>query len=156
MNPGLSKRSQKKTLGIHIGHDSGVSLVINGKIIADVAEEWFSRVKHYAGLPVRSIEYCLTTGKIASGDIDYIAIPSIQSSDDLGFLFNDVSIPDSSGVKFKNLIPTELKHGHILPSIKTLFSVKKLSLEKKQRSLLASIILCIPHRHITIKIGDVN
>jgi carbamoyltransferase len=156
MNPKLSKRSQKKILGIHIGHDSGVFLVINGKIIADVAEEWFSRVKHYAGLPVRSIEYCLTRGKIASDDIDYIAIPSIQSNYDLGFLFNDVSIPDSSGVKFKNLIPTELKHRYVLQSIKPPFYIKKFSLEKKQKSLLASIILCIPHRHITIKIGDVN
>ena len=46
-------------LGIHIGHDSSVALIRDGKIIADVAEERFTRTKHYAGLPIRSLEYCL-------------------------------------------------------------------------------------------------
>ena len=33
-------------LGIHKGHDSSAAIIKDGKIIADVQEERFSRVKH--------------------------------------------------------------------------------------------------------------
>lgn len=46
-------------LGVYLGHDSSASLVTNGKIVADVAEERFTRIKHYGGVPIRSIGYCL-------------------------------------------------------------------------------------------------
>ena len=64
-----------KVLGIHIGHDSSAALVVHGKIIADVAEERFSRVKHDAGLPLRSIDYCLKSQKLTMADIDAVAVP---------------------------------------------------------------------------------
>lgn len=73
-------------LGIHIGHDSGASLVMNGKIIADVAEERFVRVKHYCGMPVKSIEFCLKKGNIQIADIDAIAIPTAGSVPELNHL----------------------------------------------------------------------
>lgn len=63
-----------KTLGIHIGHDSGSSLIIDGQIVADVSEERFIRIKHYAGPPVNSINFCLTTGKISFEELDFIAV----------------------------------------------------------------------------------
>ena len=50
-----------KILGVHIGHDSSASLVIDGKIVADVAEERFNRIKHYAGLPRNAVNYCLNS-----------------------------------------------------------------------------------------------
>lgn len=67
-------------LGIHSGHDSSASLVMDGKIIADVAEERFTRIKHYAGLPINSIEYCLKAGNISINDTDVIAIPKKSRS----------------------------------------------------------------------------
>lgn len=63
-----------KTLGIHIGHDSGSSLIIDGQIVADVSEERFIRIKHYAGPPVNSINFCLTTGEISFEELDFIAV----------------------------------------------------------------------------------
>lgn len=63
-----------KILGIHIGHDSGSSLIIDGQIVADVSEERFVRIKHYAGLPVNSIHFCLNAGKISFDELDFIAI----------------------------------------------------------------------------------
>jgi carbamoyltransferase len=63
-------------LGVHIGHDSQVALVVDGRIIADVAEERFVRIKHFAGVPSRAIEYCLKQGGISIEDIDIIAIPT--------------------------------------------------------------------------------
>lgn len=63
-----------RVLGVHIGHDSSSSLTIDNQIIADVSEERYVRIKHYAGLPVHSIDFCLRAGKISFDEIDYIAI----------------------------------------------------------------------------------
>ncbi len=75
-------------LGIHIGHDSSAALIINGKIIADVAEERFNRIKHYCGLPIHAIEYCLFSQHLSMNDIDTIAISSCGIVEGLNFLFD--------------------------------------------------------------------
>ena len=62
-------------LGIHIGHDSSAALVRDGRIVADVAEERFVRIKHYSGLPLNAIAYCLQSQGLKMEDIDAIAVP---------------------------------------------------------------------------------
>jgi carbamoyltransferase len=47
---------------------------VDGKLIAAVEEERFRRVKHWAGLPVQSIKYCLGEAGIRVEDIDHIAV----------------------------------------------------------------------------------
>lgn len=76
-----------KILGVHIGHDSSAALMIDGKIVADVAEERFTRIKHFAGLPIQSIEYCLTAGNITMKDVDIIATPSAWPVLELNHIF---------------------------------------------------------------------
>ena len=75
-----------KVLGIHIGHDSSACLVVDGQIVADVAEERFSRIKHYAGWPCESIAHCLSVGGLEIDDIDVVAVPSSGSYPELNFL----------------------------------------------------------------------
>lgn len=75
-------------LGIHIGHDSSVALVRDGRIVADVAEERFLRIKHYCGLPIRSLDYCLRSQKLTMADIDIVAVPSARLVPDLNFLLD--------------------------------------------------------------------
>jgi len=75
-----------RVLGIHIGHDSSAALVVDGEIVADVAEERFTRTKHYAGLPVKSIGYCLKTGRISIEDVDAVAVPTAGSMPELNYL----------------------------------------------------------------------
>jgi carbamoyltransferase len=75
-------------LGIHIGHDSSAALVRDGRIVADVAEERFLRIKHYCGLPVRSLDYCLKSQKLTMADIDIVAVPAACSIPDLNFLLD--------------------------------------------------------------------
>ncbi|RJQ18364.1 MAG: hypothetical protein C4560_07405 [Nitrospiraceae bacterium] len=75
-------------LGVHIGHDSSACLVVDGKIVADVAEERFCRVKHYAGPPLKSIQYCLDSRRLTIEDIDIIAVPSMYSMPLLDIIFN--------------------------------------------------------------------
>jgi carbamoyltransferase len=64
-----------KILGLNSYHgDSSACLVIDGKLIAAVAEERFKREKHWSGLPLESINYCLKEANISIDDVDYIAI----------------------------------------------------------------------------------
>ena len=65
-----------RVLGVQVGHDSSAALVVDGRIVADVAEERFTRIKHYCGLPLSSIEYCLRAGGVSIRDIDVVAVPA--------------------------------------------------------------------------------
>ncbi|MBF0381322.1 MAG: carbamoyltransferase [Magnetococcales bacterium] len=53
-------------------HDSAACLVQDGKIIAAVQEERFTRKKNDSGFPNNSINYCLSAAEISINDIDYV------------------------------------------------------------------------------------
>ncbi len=74
-------------LGVHHGHDSCAALLRDGEIVADVAEERFTRLKHYCGLPWKSVAYCLKAGGISSMELDAVAIASSYQRPDLNYLF---------------------------------------------------------------------
>lgn len=118
-------------LGVNIGHDSSASLVADGIIIADVAEERFVRIKHFAGLPIRSIEYCLKEGKITPDDIDFIAIPTLYTEESLNYIFENFSYPISHHGILKKFIKSLLQKKNILPSIKPPLYIKKFSAGEK-------------------------
>jgi carbamoyltransferase len=62
-------------LGINAYHgDSSACLLIDGTLIAAVEEERFRRIKHWAGLPFESVQYCLKEGQLKLEDIDHIAV----------------------------------------------------------------------------------
>lgn len=62
-------------LGLNVYHaDSSACIVIDGKLIAAVEEERFTRVKHWAGFPVNSIAYCLEEAGIGIDEVDHCAI----------------------------------------------------------------------------------
>ena len=62
-------------LGINAYHaDSSASLLIDGKIVCATEEERFTRIKHWAGLPLQSIEFCLEFAKISIDQVDSICI----------------------------------------------------------------------------------
>lgn len=63
-------------LGVNISHDSSAALIKDGRIVADVAEERFSRVKHSCEFPARAIRHCLNAGNLSSHELDIIAIAS--------------------------------------------------------------------------------
>jgi carbamoyltransferase len=81
-------RNAMNILGIHIGHDSSAALVVDGRIVADVAEERFTRTKHYCGLPLHALDYCLKSQGITMTDIDAVAVPAACSVPDLNFLLD--------------------------------------------------------------------
>jgi carbamoyltransferase len=62
-------------LGINAYHgDSSACLIRDGVLVAAAEEERFARVKHWAGFPKSSIDYCLKYANIDLSDIQYIAI----------------------------------------------------------------------------------
>lgn len=93
-------------LGIFNGHDSSAVLLKDGKVIAAAQEERFNRIKHYAGLPVRSVEFCLKKGKIDSSDINYVSIPRLRNAPDIETLFGN---PKSGFLENDELIGNGLR-----------------------------------------------
>ncbi len=64
-------------IGLNAFHgDSAACLMVDGTMVAAVEEERFRRIKHWAGFPSHSIEYCLQAGGLTLADIDVIAINS--------------------------------------------------------------------------------
>ncbi len=53
-------------------HDSAAVLVCDGRIVAGVAEERLTRVKHQGGVPREAVRYCLETAGLKPDDIDHI------------------------------------------------------------------------------------
>ena len=61
-------------LGIHNGHDSGAAIVQNGKVLAAINEQRIRNIKHYAGVPSKSISEVIKISKIDPAQIDLISI----------------------------------------------------------------------------------
>ena len=65
-------------LGIHYGHDAGVAIVQNGKVIAAINEERIRNKKHYNGIPEFSLGEIFKISKIHPSEIDAISIVDIS------------------------------------------------------------------------------
>jgi carbamoyltransferase len=62
-------------LGINAYHaDSSAAIIVDGKLIAAIEEERFTRVKHWAGFPSLAVQFCIKEAGVSLNDIDHIAI----------------------------------------------------------------------------------
>jgi len=62
-------------LGINAYHaDASAAIVIDGRLVAGIEEERFRRVKHWAGYPSLSVEYCLAEAGVDIQGVDAIAV----------------------------------------------------------------------------------
>lgn len=62
-------------LGINAYHgDSSAAIIRDGRLVAAIEEERFLRIKHWAGVPLESIRFCLKEAGIRFGDLEHIAI----------------------------------------------------------------------------------
>ena len=52
------------------GHDSAAALIVDGTVVAAVAEERISRRKHTGDFPKGAIAYCLDAAGFAIDDVD--------------------------------------------------------------------------------------
>jgi carbamoyltransferase len=59
-------------LGLTTLGDSAAALIKDGELVAAAEEERFSRVKHHAGFPYRSIQFCLDQAGITLKDVEHV------------------------------------------------------------------------------------
>ena len=67
--PNLDEREYR----ISQGHDSAAALIVDGSLVAAVAEERFSRKKHTGSFPIHAIRSCLSIAGLGIQDVDEIA-----------------------------------------------------------------------------------
>ena len=94
-------------LGLNAYHgDSAACLIVDGKLVAAAEEERFRRVKHWAGLPTKAIEYCLSEARLSLGEIDHVAVnrkPGVNNWRRLGFVLTHWPHPKLMSQKIKNI-----------------------------------------------------
>ena len=62
-------------LGLNVFHaDTAACLLIDGEIKYATEEERFTRIKHFAGFPINSINFCLKSANLSMENIDYITV----------------------------------------------------------------------------------
>ncbi len=93
-------------LGINDGHDAGAALVKNGDVIAAVQEERLNNIKHYTGLPEKSI---MTVFKIANIDPSEISLISLFSfiDDTIYFRAKTYAFKTKAFVKLASLLHSD-------------------------------------------------
>jgi carbamoyltransferase len=75
--PSIQSRSflMSVILGINAYHgDAGACLFVGDTIVGAVEEERLNRIKHWSGLPVQAVKWCLQEAGITLADVDHIAI----------------------------------------------------------------------------------
>jgi carbamoyltransferase len=94
-------------LGLNAYHgDSAACLIKNGILVAAAEEERFRRIKHWAGLPTRAIDYCLREGGIDLREIDHLAInrkPGVNNWRRLAFVLRHRPDPRLMMQKGRNI-----------------------------------------------------
>ena len=65
-------------LGINDGHDAGAALVKNGQVMAAVQEERLNNIKHFAGIPEKSIFEVFRTSRADPADVNLICLVSFD------------------------------------------------------------------------------
>jgi len=61
-------------LGINDGHDAGAALIKNGEVLAAVQEERLNNIKHFAGIPEKSILEVFNTAKVHPHEVSLISV----------------------------------------------------------------------------------
>ncbi len=94
-------------LGLNAYHaDSAACLIKNGRLVAAAEEERFRRMKHWAGLPTKAIDYCLKEGGVSLGEIEHIAVnrkPGVNNWRRLAFVLRHRPDPRLMMSKVRNI-----------------------------------------------------
>ncbi|MFX1282134.1 MAG: carbamoyltransferase C-terminal domain-containing protein [Promethearchaeota archaeon] len=111
-------------LGVHDGHNAGVSLIKDGKVLVAVNEERYTNIKNYSGIPRNSIQNIFQISQVSSSEITAIAIG--------GLLRTTAPLVEEESLKLK----LYRKLGPILKSHKmTSLYVKFLHKRRKMKEL---------------------
>ena len=80
-------------LGLNIYHgDSAACIIKDGHLIVAAEEERFNRVKHSAGFPIASVNFCLESLNIKIDQVDFVAVnrnPKLKLASKLLYFFKN-------------------------------------------------------------------
>ena len=65
-------------IGIHDGHTAAAALSRDGRIVAAVQEERFTRIKNWAGFPAQSVRWVLASEGLTPADVDAVVFNGLQ------------------------------------------------------------------------------
>ena len=106
-------------LGINAYHaDASAVLLKDGGIVAAVEEERFNRVKHAAGFPALSIQYCLQRAGIQIQDVAHIGLAQIPNA----HLINDITFVLHNRLMFSHRGLDRLRSVERIRNIKTVLA----------------------------------
>ncbi|MBU6157447.1 MAG: carbamoyltransferase [Bacteroidetes bacterium] len=125
-------------LGINAYHaDSSAAILVNGKLIAAIEEERFTRVKHWAGFPVQAIQFCLQEAGVSLHQVDHIAIGRDPKAKFFKKIFFLLKNPGGS----LSVIKDRLFNAKKVSSLDEVFA----SIEKNQPEVLKNKIHQVEH-----------
>lgn len=140
-----------KIIGINAYHaDASAALLVNGKLVAAIEEERFTRKKHWAGFPAKSIEFCLKEGGLSFDQIDYFAIGRDPKAKFLNKLWYLSKNPFGSGKTIWNRLQNSRQVGSIekelsqISGLSTEDFLHKIKHVEHHRSHLASAYFASP------------
>ena len=62
-------------MGLNIFHgDSSACLIRDNKVVSAAEEERYTRIKHFSGFPINSINFCLENSNLSIEEIDLISV----------------------------------------------------------------------------------
>ena len=71
----------KYVIGINAYHgDASACILCDGELVAAAEEERFRRIKHWAGFPSESIQYCLAEAGVSLSDIESVAVNRLPNA----------------------------------------------------------------------------
>lgn len=87
-------------------HDAAAALVVDGSIVAAVAEERFTRQKHDPSLPVHAIAWCLQQGNISSDGLSHVVFYDKPLSAFERFLWTQARVGPRGIAELSRALPT--------------------------------------------------
>tara|TARA_Y100000816_G_C26090924_1_gene576511 strand:- start:495 stop:2234 length:1740 start_codon:yes stop_codon:yes gene_type:complete len=139
-------------LGIDAYHaDSSAALLLNGKVVSATEEERFTRQKHWAGLPLKSIEFCLKSQEIEMKDISSICIgrdPKAKFFNKIKYMAKNIK---SSLSMLKQRFANRSDLNSLKDDIKNYFGFcPKIEFVEHHRAHLASAFFSSPFKEATL------
>ena len=107
--------------GIYFGHDSSISVIQDGEIIASVEEERFTRIKVYSGFPYKGMEYIENEFQLYLKDADYVI-----------FSGEKIFVKSSHKAFQDHLMPLEKRENRYIAFLKKMVENKSLTLERNK------------------------
>ncbi len=138
-------------IGINAYHaDASAAIFVNGQLIAAIEEERFTRVKHWAGFPALSIQFCLQEAGIGFDQVDYFAIGRDPKAKFIKKLLYLAANPSGSIAVIKDRMSNSKKAASIenelavLSGLPATFFAPKIKQVEHHRSHIASAFFASP------------